>query len=160
MRRCYQLKFNTAKRGFLRFKISRQLQSNSLLKLAWVEYPYLFIVNMRPSFGACAPPSPNSARNLYFLRRVRRLLMIFPSNEILSRRSRATFSQFVEKLIFSPQSAKTFYFPTRLLNRNGGECSNLADFIISIRLNWGKCRRRETLLSIEIQYGKEGLPQI
>ena len=47
----------------------------------------LFLVFLRPSFGACAPPSPNSARNLNFLRRVGRLLMIFPSNEILSRRS-------------------------------------------------------------------------
>ena len=45
------------------------------------------MVFLRPSFGACAPPSPNSARNLYFLRRVGRLLMIILPSGILSRRS-------------------------------------------------------------------------
>ena len=49
--------------------------------------PFLFLVFLRPSFGACAPPSPDSARNLYFLRRVGRLLMIILPSGILSRRS-------------------------------------------------------------------------
>ena len=51
------------------------------------------MVFLRPSFGACAPPSPNSARNLYFLRRVGRLLMIILPSGILSRRSRATLPE-------------------------------------------------------------------
>ena len=51
------------------------------------------MVFLRPSFGAYAPPSPNSARNLYFLRRVRRLLMIILPSGILSRRSRATLPE-------------------------------------------------------------------
>ena len=123
-----------------------------------------------PSFGACAPPSPNSWRNLYFLRRVGRLSI-----------SRLGFCCF-------PQSGKTFCFPVRLFY--GGKCSHLADFILnlgemplpwdivinwnsirqevsalggvylSFELNWEECRCREMLLSIEIQYGKEGLPQI
>ena len=38
--------------------------------------------------------------------------------------------------------------------------SPLGGVYISFGLNWEECRRRETLLSIEIQYGKEGLPQI
>ena len=46
------------------------------------------MVFLRPSFGAYAPPSPNSWRNLYFLRRVRRLLMIILPSGILSRRMR------------------------------------------------------------------------
>ena len=36
----------------------------------------------------------------------------------------------------------------------------LGGLYVSFYLIWGKCRRREMLLSIEIQYGKEGLPQI
>ena len=48
--------------------------------------PLLFKVFLRPSFGACAPPSPNSARNLYFLRQVGRLLMIVQASRDLSRR--------------------------------------------------------------------------
>ena len=36
--------------------------------------------------------------------------------------------------------------------------SELVGVYLSFKLNWGKCRRRETLLSIEIQNGKEGLP--
>ena len=37
-------------------------------------YPHLFLFFLRPSFGACAPPSPNLAFIAYnFLRRVRRL---------------------------------------------------------------------------------------
>ena len=42
----------------------------------------------------------------------------------------------------------------------GGKCSHSADFIMIFRLNWGKCRRRETLLSTENKNGKEGLFQI
>ena len=37
--------------------------------------------------------------------------------------------------------------------------SPLGGVYLSFELNWEECRRRETLLSIEIQYGKEGLPQ-
>ena len=33
----------------------------------------------------------------------------------------------------------------------------LGGLYVSFYLIWGKCRRRETLLSIEIQNGKEGL---
>ena len=55
-----------------------------------------------------------------------------------------------------PQSGKTFCFPVRLFY--GGKCSHLSEFIISFRLNWGKCRCREILLSIEIQYGKKCPP--
>lgn len=32
-----------------------------------------------------------------------------------------------------------------LLNRNRRKCSHSADIIISFRLNWGKCRRRDLL---------------
>ena len=37
--------------------------------------PLLFLVFLRPSFGACAPPSPNSRQNLNYLRRVGRLTL-------------------------------------------------------------------------------------
>ena len=36
----------------------------------------------------------------------------------------------------------------------------MLEYGISKLLNWGKCRRRETLLSTEIKNGKEGLFQI
>ena len=38
--------------------------------------------------------------------------------------------------------------------------SPLGGVYLSFKLNWEECRCRETSLSIEIQYGKEGLPQI
>ncbi len=71
-------------------------------------------------------PSPNSARNLYFLRRVGRLLMIIQASGNLSRR----LAPLSPKGKAFSQSAKTFCF------------SDSADFIISFRLNWGKCRPR------------------
>ena len=40
----------------------------------------------------------------------------------------------------------------------GGKCPPLGGVYLSFELNWEECRRRETLLSIEIQNGKEGLP--
>ena len=40
------------------------------------------------------------------------------------------------------------------------EVFQLGGLYVSFYLIWGKCRCREILLSIEIQYGKEGLPQI
>ena len=40
------------------------------------------------------------------------------------------------------------------------EVFQLGGRYVSFYLIWGKCRCREILLSIEIQYGKEGLPQI
>ena len=70
--------------------------------------PLLFTVFLRPSFGACAPPSPNSWWNLNYLRRVGRLLMIILPSGNLFRRMRATFPQFVVELKLSPQSGKTF----------------------------------------------------
>ena len=39
----------------------------------------------------------------------------------------------------------------------GGKCP-LGGVYLSFELNWEECRCRETLLSIKIQYGKEGLP--
>ena len=43
----------------------------------WLSDIYrLFWVFLRPSFGACAPPSPNSWWNLNYLRRVGRLLLL------------------------------------------------------------------------------------
>ena len=66
MRRCYQLKFNTAKRGFLKFKISADIS------FVYIIRSYLW--------SSCAPLSAQCA----------------------------TFSQFGMKLIFSPQSGKTF----------------------------------------------------
>ena len=66
MRRCYQLKFNTAKRGFLRFEISADIS------FVYIIRSYLW--------SSCAPLSAQCA----------------------------TFSQFGMKLIFSPQSGKTF----------------------------------------------------
>ena len=75
----------------------------------WLSDIYrLFWVFLRPSFGACAPPSPNSRQNLNYLRRVGRLLMIILPSGNLFRRMRATFPQFVVKLKLSPQSGKTF----------------------------------------------------
>ena len=56
--------------------------------------PHLFQVFLRPSFGACAPPSPNLAFYAYaFLRRVGRLSSIVFPSEDLSRRSRATLPE-------------------------------------------------------------------
>ena len=83
--------------------------------------PLLFKVFLRPSFGACAPPSPNSARNLYFLRRVGRLLMIIHASGDLSRRfaplspkGKAFYSGVSVPLFLKgkafPQSVKTFCF--------------------------------------------------
>ena len=57
--------------------------------------PHLFQVFLRPSFGACAPPSPDLTFYAYaFLRRVGRLPATFQilSND-LSRRSRATLPE-------------------------------------------------------------------
>ncbi len=49
--------------------------------------PHLFQVFLRPSFGACAPPSPDLTFYAYdFLRRVGRLLMIILPSGNLSRR--------------------------------------------------------------------------
>ena len=55
---------------------------------------HLFQVFLRPSFGACAPPSPDLIFSAYaFLRRVGRLsAIVFPSED-LSRRSRATLPE-------------------------------------------------------------------
>ena len=102
------------------------------------------MVFLRPSFGACAPPSPDSAQNLYFLRRVGRLLMIILPSGILSRRSAplspkgkavigaVRHSPQKRKAIIDtachsprkkkrfPPSGKTFIFFTRLLNQNAG----------------------------------------
>ena len=46
--------------------------------------PHLFQVFLRPSFGACAPPSPDLTFYAYaFLRRVGRLSsIVFPSNDL------------------------------------------------------------------------------
>ena len=151
---------------------------------------------MRPSFGACAPPSPNSARNLYFLRRVGRHLMIIQARGDLSRRLAPlspkwkAFTQSVKTFndnsgnrrplsalcatlpegeSFSAECEDFLFFrlgfwietaksvPTRrkcLPFR--GRCrhyrrkrtlpSHSADFIMSFRLNWGKCLRRDLFL--------------
>ena len=56
--------------------------------------PHLFQVFLRPSFGACAPPSPNLTFSAYaLLRRVGRLSSIVFPSEDLSRRSRATLPE-------------------------------------------------------------------
>ena len=57
-------------------------------------YLYLFQVFLRPSFGACAPPSPDLTFYAYdFLRRVGRLsAIVFPSED-LSRHLRATLPE-------------------------------------------------------------------
>ena len=53
-----------------------------------------------------------------------------------------------------PQS-RLIVIPIRLKR---SEVSPLGGVYLSFWLNWEECRRRETLLSIEIQNGKEGLP--
>ena len=104
-RRCYQPKIKTAKRGFFRLKISGLFQSKLTHKVSsGLNSPLLFKVFLRPSFGACAPPSPNSARNLYFLRRVGRLIMVILSSGNLSRR----LAPLSPRGKAFPQSAKTF----------------------------------------------------
>ena len=104
-RDCYQPKIKTAKRGFFRLKISGLFQSKLTYKVSsGLNSPLLFKVFLRPSFGACAPPSPNSARNLYFLRRVGRLLMIIQARGDLSRRG----APLSPKGKAFPQSGKTF----------------------------------------------------
>ena len=59
---------------------------------------YLFLVCLRPSFVACATPSPNSSRNLKFLRRVGRLphfsirwLSIYAAKSVPTRRTLCEF---------------------------------------------------------------------
>ena len=133
--------------------------------------PLLFTVFLRPSFGACAPPSPNSARNLYFLRRVGRLLMIIQAGGDLSRRlaslspkGKAFYSGISAPLSPKgkafPQSVKTFCFSGSAFESKQQKVFPLGGLYISIELNRGKCRRRKTLLSIENKNGKEGLFQI
>ena len=146
--------------------------------------PLLFKVFLRPSFGACAPPSPNSARNLYFLRRVGRLLMIIQASGDLFRR----LAPLSPKGKAFPQSVKTFndnsgkrrplsapcatlpkgkslpfWGRCRLCRRKRSlrrEVFPLGGLYVSFYLIWRKCRRCETLLSTEIKNGKEGLFQI
>ena len=56
--------------------------------------PHLFQVFLRPSFGACAPPSPDLTFYAYaFLRRVGRLLIIILPSGNLSRHLRATLPE-------------------------------------------------------------------
>ena len=119
--------------------------------------PLLFKVFLRPSFGACAPPSPNSARNLYFLRRVGRLLMIIQASGDLSRRlaplspkgkafySGASVPLFLKGKAFS-QSVKTFCFSDSALESKRQKVFPLGGVYISSELNWGKCRRRDLFL--------------
>ena len=119
--------------------------------------PLLFKVFLRPSFGACAPPSPNSARNLYFLRRVGRLLIIIQASRDLSRR-RAPLSP---KGKACPQSVKTFCFSVSAfeskrqkvfpLGENAfpfGEGGGIADgrgHCLPFRGRWRLCRRKRSL---------------
>ena len=85
--------------------------------------PHLFQVFLRPSFGACAPPSPDLTFYAY---------------------------------IFSAEWEDFLFFDSAFdLKRS--EVFPLDGLYVSFYLIWGKCRRRETLLSIEIQYGKEGI---
>ena len=84
----------TAKRGFLRLKISRDYL-NILISIVRINFVYSTLI-----YNLLAP---------------------------LFRRMRATFSQFELELKFSPMSAKTFYFPTRLFY--GGKCPPSAEYI-------------------------------
>ena len=111
-----------------------------------------------PSFGACAPPSPNLTFYAYnFLRWVGRLsifrLDYFTAGSVPTRRS---ISKFRAKLggMQSPRDIA--------INRNSirQKVSALGGVYLSFELNWEECRCREMLLSIEIQNGKEELPQI
>ena len=122
--------------------------------------PLLFKVFLRPSFGACAPPSPNSARNLYFLRRVGRLLIIIQASRDLSRR-RAPLSP---KGKACPQSVKTFCFSVSAfeskrqkvfpLGENAfpfGEGGGIADgrgHCLPFRGRCRHCRRKRSLPSL------------
>ena len=74
MRRCYCSKFKTAKRGFRKIKISDKISDNRLIGWFFMFNSHLFQVFLHPSFGACAPPSPDLTFSTYaLLRRVGRL---------------------------------------------------------------------------------------
>ena len=89
-------------------------------------YTHLFLVFLRPSFGACAPPSPNLAFITYnFLRRVGRLHTVTHMLRLKSAKwedfkpfrfnyqEKTSISRQVGRLqTFSPQlSRKNKYFP-------------------------------------------------
>ena len=69
--------------------------NNKCKSISWLSDCYhLFKDKGSPSFGACAPPSPDLTFYAYdFLRRVGRLLMIILPSGNLSRRSRATLPE-------------------------------------------------------------------
>ena len=119
---------------------------------------------MRPSFGACAPPSPNLTFSTYvLLRRVGRLsfvscyLYLFlvslrpsfgacapPSPDL-------TFSTY----IFSAEW-EDFLLSGSLVLRQ--KVSELAGAYLSFKLNWGKCRIRDLLLFRFAQNGRKCPP--
>ena len=92
VRYCYQLKFNTAKRGFLRFEIS----ADETIKVG-----HKLIIDI--------------------------LSLIFSLLAPLFRRMRATFSRFSPKLIFSPQSGKTFNDNSTKRNPLSAQCATLPE---------------------------------
>ena len=118
--------------------------------------PHLFQVYLRPSFGACAPPSPDLTFSTYvLLRRVGRLFAFrftcFTTESVPAWR---TLCKFLLDLGKMPQP-RLIVIPIR---SNRSKVSPLGGVYLSFELNRAECRCRETLLSIEIQYGKEGLP--
>ena len=94
---------------------------------------------------------------LYFLRRVGRLFAFrftcFTTESVPPQR---TSCKLLLNLGEMPQP-RLIVIPIR---SKRSKVPPLGGVYLSFGLNWEECRCRETLLSIEIQYGKEGLPQI
>ena len=133
--------------------------NNKCKSISWLSDCYhLFKDKGSPSFGACAPPSPNLTFSTYaLLRRVGRLFAFrftcFTTESVPTWR---TLCKFLLDLGEMPQPW-LIVIPIR---SKRSEVSPLGGVYLSFGLNWEECRCRETLLSFEIQNGKEGLPQI
>ena len=118
------------------------------------------MVFLRPSFSACAPPSPKLTFYAYnFLRWVGRLSIFWLGFWLKTVGSVPTWRTLCKFLLDFGEMPLPWNI---VINWNSirQKVSALGGIYLSFWLNWEECRCHEILLSIEIQYGKEGLPQI